>query len=93
MIEQKKASLIVITSIMVKENLSLQLHKLLQLVSVGNYNVHMINFLNQVCASLWPARDWFLEIAFVCDVSMHVCVSAPKLLMTSSVIWCDIEPL
>jgi len=27
-------------------------------------------------ASLWPAHDWFLEIAFVCNVSMlvYVCV-------------------
>jgi len=31
-------------------------------------------FLNQVCASLWPVRNWFLEIAFVCDVSMLACV-------------------
>jgi len=33
-------------------------------------------FLNQAHASLWPARNWFLEIAFVRDVCM--CVSAPK---------------
>jgi len=47
-------------------------------------------FLNQACAGLWPARNWFLEIAFVRDVSMLarararacvcvcVCVSAPE---------------
>ena len=23
---------------------------------------------------IWPARTWFLEIAFVCDISMCVCV-------------------
>jgi len=28
-------------------------------------------FLNQ-------ARDWFLEIAFVRDVSVYMCVSAPE---------------
>jgi len=37
-IKQKKASLIVITDAMVEEILSLQLYKLLQLVSVGSYH-------------------------------------------------------
>jgi len=36
------------------------------------------SILNQLHASHSPARDWFLEIAFVHDVSMHVCVPAPK---------------
>jgi len=31
-------------------------------------------FLNQLRACLRPARDWFLEIAFIHDVSMFVCV-------------------
>jgi len=31
-------------------------------------------FLNQARASLCLARDWFLEIAFACDVSVCVCV-------------------
>jgi len=50
-------------------------------------------FSNQARAGLWPARDWFLEIAFVHDVCMRVrvcvrvcvcvcvvcvCVSAPE---------------
>jgi len=37
-------------------------------------------FLNQVHAGLWPVHDWFLEITFVRDVSMFVCVcvSAPE---------------
>ena len=41
-------------------------------------------FLNQARASHRPARAWFLEIAFVWEVSMcvcvcvDVCVSAPK---------------
>jgi len=36
--------------------------------------------LNQARAGLRLARDWFLEIAFVRDVSMCmcVCVSAPE---------------
>jgi len=37
-------------------------------------------FLNLVHASLKPVHNWFLEIAFVHDVSMFVCVcvSAPE---------------
>jgi len=39
-------------------------------------------FLNQAHAGWRLARNWFLEIAFVHDVCMHVCVcvcvSAPK---------------
>ena len=31
-------------------------------------------FLNQARAGLRPARAWFLEIAFVREVSMRVCV-------------------
>jgi len=54
-------------------------------------------FLNQACASLQPARDWFLEITFVRDVSMLacvcVCVPTLRLLITSGMMWCDIEPL
>ena len=30
-----------------------------------------MRFLNQACA-------WFLKIAFVCDISVSVCVSAPE---------------
>ena len=30
------------------------------------------------CAALWPAHAWFLEIAFVCDVGVSVCVPAPE---------------
>ena len=33
-------------------------------------------YLNQVRTGLWPACNWFLEIAFVHDVCM--CVSAPE---------------
>ena len=58
------------------------------------------NILSQVCAGLWPTHNCFLEIAFVCDVSMLVrlciCVFVcppPRLLITSGVIWCDMEPL
>jgi len=35
-------------------------------------------FLNQACAGLWPVHHWVFEIAFVCDVSMCVCVSLPQ---------------
>ena len=43
----------------------------------------------RLCA-LSATRAWFLEIALVC-VSVCVCVSAPRPLITSSVIWCDID--
>jgi len=37
---------------------------------------------------------WFLEIAFVRDVSVCVCVCPPpRLLITSGVIGCDMVPL
>jgi len=64
--------------------------------NVSPYTVHkyltILKFLNQ---SKRPAHDWFLEIAFVHDVCMHVCVcvSAPRLLITSGMIGCDMEPL
>ena len=40
--------------------------------------VVFIIFLNQVRASQRPACTWFLEIAFVCQVDVCVCVSAPE---------------
>jgi len=33
-----------------------------------------VMLLNQSRAGQRPARNWFLEITFVCDVSMFVCV-------------------
>ena len=48
-----------------------------------------------------PARAWFLRIASVRE-SMRVCVFAcvcvcvcppPRLLITSGVMWCDIDPI
>ena len=41
---------------------------------------------------LWPVRAWFLSV----DVCMHVCLCVcppPGLLITSSVMWCDMDPL
>ena len=35
---------------------------------------HTVVLLNQARAGLWPARAWFLEIAFVREVGMCVCV-------------------
>jgi len=34
-----------------------------------------VPFLNQVCADLWLMHNWFLEIAFVCNVYMHMYVT------------------
>ena len=57
---------------------------------------------------LWPARAWFLKIDSVQIVGMHVCVCVrarvcvcvcvcvclrPRLLITSSVMWRDMEPI
>ena len=51
-------------------------------------------FLNQARAGLWPARAWFLKIDPVWIVGMRVCVCVcprPRLLITSGVMWCDID--
>ena len=50
-------------------------------------------FLNQARAGLRPARAWFLKID---PVRMSVCVCVcvcppPRLLITSGVMWCDID--
>ena len=51
-------------------------------------------FINQAHAGLQATPAWFLEIAFnhalVC-VCVCVCVSAPRALMTSGVIWYNID--
>ena len=53
-------------------------------------------FLNQVCASGRPVRAWFLRIAsvrewlYACCVCVCVC---PRDLITSGVMWCDIDPI
>ena len=41
-------------------------------------------FLNQACTGHRPACAWFLKIV---SVQMFVCVSVPRLLITSDVIW------
>jgi len=38
---------------------------------IWQMKLHSPMFLNQSHAGLWPAHDWFLEIAFVCDVSVY----------------------
>ena len=58
-----------------------------------------------MCTGLWPARAWFLKIDPVRIVSICVCVFAcvcvcvcvcvclpPRLLMTSGMMWHDIDP-
>ena len=63
----------------------------------GNHTVsciYRVLFLNQAwCAGHRPARAWFLEIAFV-HASVCVCLSVcppPRPLITSSVMWYDIN--
>ena len=46
-------------------------------------------FLNQACAGHRPVRAWFLKVDPVQIVCM--CVSAPRLLITSGVMWRDID--
>ena len=59
----------------------------------NNVYVHYV-ILNQARAGRRPARTWFLRI--VLSVSVYVCVfvcSPPRLLITSGVMWCDIDPI
>ena len=58
--------------------------------------LYMLVFLNQARAGLRPARAWFLEIDPVRErlyVCVCVCVSAPRLLITSGVMWRDTDPI
>ena len=48
------------------------------MVHVCMYVCTYVSLLNQARVGLWLARAWFLEIAFICDISMRVCVPAPK---------------
>ena len=52
-------------------------------------------FLNQARARLWPARTWFLKIdpGWIVSTYVCVCVSAPRILITSGVMWRDIDPI
>ena len=53
-------------------------------------------FLNQMCAGLQLAHIWFLNIALSANVSMcvYVCVCPPpRLLITSGMMWYDIDPI
>ena len=81
----------------------LLVHKLYVTVSVKNFHdsMQILTYLNQACTYLWPACDWFLKIvsvwtSIICMcVCVHVCdcVCVPlRLLITSGVIWCDIDP-
>ena len=51
-------------------------HLLVSLLFVAEINP--CSFLNQVHAGRRPARVWFLEITFVCDVGMCACVCLPR---------------
>ena len=73
-------------------------------MAIEYYLVHCYQLnsilLNQVRAGLWPARAWFLEIDPVRIVSMcvwlRVCVCVcppPRLLITSGMMWHDIDPI
>ena len=59
-----------------------------------------IRFLNQARAGLWPAHAWFLDIDLVREVcvcvSVCVCVfvcPSPRLVITSGMIWRDLDPI
>ena len=54
----------------------------------------LVKLLNQVRVGLWPACAWFLKIDPVRIVSMRVCgfvCLRPRLLITSGVMWRDID--
>ena len=55
----------------------------------------IILFLNQALAGHRPVRTWFLRIAPVLECRYAcVCVCPPpRLLITSGVMWCDIDPI
>jgi len=58
-----------------------------------HFNIYSIST-HYLVSHIILAHDWFLEIAFVCNVSMHVCMCPPlRLLITSGVLWCDKKPL
>ena len=56
-----------------------------------------ILFLNQTHAGLWPVCAWFLEVVPVrTSVCVCVCVCVclpPRLLITSGVMWRDMNPI
>ena len=61
------------------------------------YITHLI--LNQAGAGLQPARAWFLRIVSVHEclyacvfACVHVCPPL-RLLTTSGVMWCDVDPI
>ena len=69
------------------------IHLLICLLSID-----LSNFLNQARAGRRPARAWFLKIYHVRIVCMRVCVCVfacvcppPRLLITSGVMWRDID--
>ena len=41
---------------------------------------------------LRPAHAWFLEIDLVCKVCVSVCLP-PRLVITSGMMWCDVDPI
>ena len=56
-------------------------------------NILLEIILNQARTGHRPVRAWFLEIDPVRDVCMCMSVCLPpRLLITSGVIWCDIDP-
>ena len=75
---------------MILVKLSILIFLILLLRAKGHLVPHGQTFLNQ-------ARAWFLRIASVRE-SMRVCVCVcvclpPRLLITSGVMWCDIDPI
>ena len=62
-------------------------------------HVAVDSFLNQACMGYRPVRAWFLRIASVHEclyARVFVCVCTcmcphPRLLITSGMVWCDID--
>ena len=74
-----------------------QLHKfsIFPLAQLGNLCTKIclkaVPVYNHACIGHRLEHTWFLEIDHV--HGMCICVSAPRLLITSGVMWCDLNPM
>ena len=65
-------------------------------IIISKFTFGCLVFLNQPRAGLRPACTWFLKIEPVRIICMYVCVCVcppPRLLITSGVMWRDIDSI
>ena len=64
-----------------------------QVCGSQNFNLPNISVVNQVCTGHRPVCTWFLNIVSVwMSVWMHVSALPPRPLITSGMMWCDMNP-